>query len=368
MEEHLSLTMHQLINTQRHLASLQAEAVKRNDELTLQFSHDVAFCRQQLATAITTDDHRASQQQMKKATHEEIVTLQLEPIKNKVTQQLAAAQQEIFNSTQKSINFLLLFLSISIVLLAVFIHFKDIKIEDNLSFESTIDENIKHKLAQKLYSTVTDFNTSHKQNLTKTVKETLSKLQVENSNISNATQKKTTELDTEQKTPQINQLSKWKAKIISNASKLSSGDQVVPVIVKMSDYTKKKTEIIDWYSDPFYTHHKGYKMCLNVFASGLNSPHLTVWLHLIKGSYDNHLKWPLKGRCEIKLLNQVSNCKHHCEVGVIESGDKQPSVHKKHYIWYNYEFISHENLEISNSSCQYLKDDALFFQVQCKLD
>jgi len=172
----------------------------------------------------------------------------------------------------------------------------------------------------------------------------------------------------QERTQQVEMVLYWAIHINTEAIKSSLHSQVVPVILKMSDYSSKIKHRADWYSDPFYTHQKGYKMCLNVFAAGLNSPHLTVWLHLIKGSYDNRLKWPLKGRCEIKLLNQVSNCKHHCEVGVIESGDKQPSVHKKHYIWYNYEFISHEDLETSNSSCQYLKDDALFFQVQCKLD
>jgi len=160
----------------------------------------------------------------------------------------------------------------------------------------------------------------------------------------------------------------WAIRINAEAIKSSLHCQVVPVTIKMSDYISKKEHRADWYSDPFYTHHKGYKMCLNIFAAGLNSPNLTVWLHLVKGSYDDHLKWPFKGQFQIKLLNQVSDCKHHCEVGTFKSRDKQPCVHKKHYVWYNYEFISHDNLQASNSSCQYLKDDALFFQVKFKLD
>lgn len=52
-----------------------------------------------------------------------------------------------------------------------------------------------------------------------------------------------------------------------DAVRLSSGDKVVPVTVRMSEYTKKKSEV-SWYSDPFYAHHKGYKMCLCVDPDG----------------------------------------------------------------------------------------------------
>ena len=100
--------------------------------------------------------------------------------------------------------------------------------------------------------------------------------------------------------------------ITSIASKLQTGEQVVPVIVKMSEYTKKKSDKVTWYSDPFYTHHFGYKMCLSVIAAApWNSTHLSVYLHLMRGSYDDQLKWPLKGLCEVKLLNQISNSKHY---------------------------------------------------------
>jgi len=160
----------------------------------------------------------------------------------------------------------------------------------------------------------------------------------------------------------------WVIRLNTEAIKSSLHTQVTPVLFKMTDYSTKKEKRVDWYSDPFYTHSKGYKMCLNVFSAGLNSPYLTMWLHLVKGSYDDHLKWPVKGQLEVKLVNQVSNCEHYSEVGDIDSGSKQPIPHKKQYVWYNYEFISHESLQAVSKSCQYLKDDSLFFQVQFKLD
>jgi len=41
--------------------------------------------------------------------------------------------------------------------------------------------------------------------------------------------------------------------------------------------------------------------------------HVKVWVYLMKGSYDDQLTWPLKGHCEVKLLNQISNSK--CYLG-----------------------------------------------------
>ncbi|XP_065902971.1 uncharacterized protein [Dysidea avara] len=100
----------------------------------------------------------------------------------------------------------------------------------------------------------------------------------------------------------------WYDTIKSTAIHFSSGDQVViPVIIKMSNYADKK---VDWFSAPFYTHSKGYKLSLNVQAAGFgggNKTHLSVWLYLMRGPYDDQLKWPLKGHFEVKLLNQIRN-------------------------------------------------------------
>ena len=78
----------------------------------------------------------------------------------------------------------------------------------------------------------------------------------------------------------------WTIRLNTRAAQLSSGDQVLPVIVQMSEYTKKKAEDDDWYSDPFYTHNEGYKIQLNVMPNGYDSAqgtHLSVYLYLMHG-------------------------------------------------------------------------------------
>ena len=85
---------------------------------------------------------------------------------------------------------------------------------------------------------------------------------------------------------------------------------VCPVTFKVSGYKKKKEDDILWYSDPFYTHNEGYKMDLCVDAAGYDDgegTHLSVYLYLKQGPYDDELTWPLSGIFEVKLLNQISN-------------------------------------------------------------
>ncbi|XP_065887532.1 TNF receptor-associated factor 2-like [Dysidea avara] len=215
------------------------------------------------------------------------------------------------------------------------------KTKDNLTQQLAVTKqeakNTKGELTQKLTNTQRDLNTTKQQlattcqNLAKAEKEHITlaantdevlakletKFQTKITKIETAAQKRITELETnlKQKTQQIDKLLliTWGMDIVLMASKISSGDQVVPVIVKVSEYTKKKSDKVKWYSDSFYTHHKGYKMCLLVDVGGWStrSGYLTVHLFLMKGPYDDQLRWPLKGHCEMKLLNQISNSEHH---------------------------------------------------------
>ena len=39
--------------------------------------------------------------------------------------------------------------------------------------------------------------------------------------------------------------------------------------------------------------------------------HLSVYLYLMEGPHDDELTWPLRGKFEIKLLNQISDTLHY---------------------------------------------------------
>ena len=141
----------------------------------------------------------------------------------------------------------------------------------------------------------------------------------------------------------------------------------------MSEYNVKKKNIVQWYSDPFYTHNKGYKMCLSVDAAGSDGKgthdHLSVFLYLMKGPHDDELTWPLSEKLEIKLLNQINDSEHHSKTLPYNDNTSDRSASrvtegnqsKTGWGWARY--ISNEDLNKITPTCQYFKDNCLFFQV-----
>ena len=69
---------------------------------------------------------------------------------------------------------------------------------------------------------------------------------------------------------------------------------IPPVEFIMEDYEKLKANDDTWFSSPFYSHLGGYKMCLKVDANFLIA-YVRVTVCLIRGEFDDHLSWPLKG-------------------------------------------------------------------------
>ena len=55
-------------------------------------------------------------------------------------------------------------------------------------------------------------------------------------------------------------------------------------------------------------------MCLRIDAAGVldgKGTHLSVFLYIMKGSHDDELTWPLRGKFEMKLVNQFHHGGHY---------------------------------------------------------
>ena len=81
-----------------------------------------------------------------------------------------------------------------------------------------------------------------------------------------------------------------------------------PIQFKMYNFDGLKTNNKEWFSTPFYTHPKGYKMCLNVDANGYGDgkdTHVSVFIYLMQGDFDSNLKWPFQGDIIVQLLDQT---------------------------------------------------------------
>ena len=104
-----------------------------------------------------------------------------------------------------------------------------------------------------------------------------------------------------------------------------AGQPIGSVQFTMTDFQQHKRDDTDWYSPPFYTHLHGYKMCLRINASSRDlgkGTHTSLYFHMMKGEFDDHLKWPFRGDITIQLLNQ-EGCRGHFS-GTLKFTDDVP--------------------------------------------
>ena len=149
---------------------------------------------------------------------------------------------------------------------------------------------------------------------------------------------------------------------------------VFPVEFTMTEFEKHMQEDDSWYSEPFYTHPHGYKVCLKVFANGVGggkNTHVAFGICLMRGIFDESLKWPFCGEVTIQAINQLQD-REHCvcvnrlsdvsgvAVAKVTKGEKAPVG------WFTNagKQLSHSDLGYDSAkNCQFLKDDYLRFRV-----
>jgi TNF receptor-associated factor 4 len=134
-----------------------------------------------------------------------------------------------------------------------------------------------------------------------------------------------------------------------------------PKIFVLSEYQKKKDESKQYLFPPFYTHPKGYRMALRVYANGRGDgegTHVSVHAPLLEGENDAELKWPFIGQVTFMLLNQLED-KNHCTIAMVLDANDDARVGTA---WGKPEFIPHTALAHDPvRNIQYLKDDTLYF-------
>ena len=166
----------------------------------------------------------------------------------------------------------------------------------------------------------------------------------------------------------------WSTKLAAMAMMSKSGDQVCPVTLKMSGFDKMKKNNLALWSDFFYTTYRGYRMHMLIVPSSRHldsGTYLSCYLYLTKGPHDENLTWPFKENFEIKLLNQIGDNQHHstfvtyCSI-VIDDSTGRSTVRKGSKTsrgWGKFRFISSEHLHKTTTTCQFIKNDCLFFQI-----
>lgn len=109
-------------------------------------------------------------------------------------------------------------------------------------------------------------------------------------------------------TQENSQIKEQVAKLTQDVQALRNHASVCPLYITFTDFEQFRLKDDAWYSSPFYTHPKGYKMCLKVNANGRTlrdgTHNIGVFLHLMRGQFDDELKWPFQGTIIVQLLNQ----------------------------------------------------------------
>ena len=146
-----------------------------------------------------------------------------------------------------------------------------------------------------------------------------------------------------------------------------------PCILSMYNFSEHKRVGDQWFSNPFYTGHNGYKLKLKVCANGagkLIGMHVSVHVHLMKGENDERLTWPFKCDITIQLLNWRED-KGHVEKTVsfndrtdINACRRVMEEDTASYGFGYGQFISHSDLNHSiTNNTVYINNDILCFVV-----
>ena len=136
------------------------------------------------------------------------------------------------------------------------------------------------------------------------------------------------------------------------------------------DFKASKEEVVCLPS--FYTHSHGYRMCLEVYPKGNcdgKGTHVSVFTYLMKGPFDDYLKWPFRGDITIQIVNQDGD--HDHVEKTIPYNDDTPddsagrvTDEERAIGWGNSIFLAHTDLGYNAArKTRYLKDDIIIVRV-----
>ncbi|XP_060585113.1 TNF receptor-associated factor 3-like isoform X2 [Ruditapes philippinarum] len=142
---------------------------------------------------------------------------------------------------------------------------------------------------------------------------------------------------------------------------------------KLRDYARRKQDAVQGrtlslYSQPFYTHRYGYKMCARVYLNGDGmgkGSHMSLFFVVMRGEYDNLLPWPFQQKVTMTLLDQETG---QCNLSDSFRPDPTSSSFRKPTTDMNIAsgcplFVSHAVLE----TAKYVKEDTIMIKFQVDL-
>ena len=108
-------------------------------------------------------------------------------------------------------------------------------------------------------------------------------------------------------------------------------------------------------------------MCLNVDPKGAGA-HVSVFVCLMRGEYDDRLIWPFRGAITIQLLNQISDREHFEDTICFDNeagsySHRVISSARASDVYGEFEFIHHTEVEAISPTTRYIKDKCMKLRV-----
>ena len=134
-------------------------------------------------------------------------------------------------------------------------------------------------------------------------------------------------------------------------------------------YVKQSDEL--FFSPAFFTHPRGYRMCLRVNPKGEGNgkgTHVSIFTYMMRGPFDDYLKWPFRGKITIQMVNQAGD---HVEKTIYfnyktpdDSAGRVTDSERAGKGRGRYQFIAHADLGYTAARMtRCLKDDHLLVRV-----
>ena len=145
-------------------------------------------------------------------------------------------------------------------------------------------------------------------------------------------------------------------------------------IWKIENFSTKRNEAIIGknpvlHSPAFYSSPYGYKLCIRVNLNGVDTAsgtHISLFVHFLRGDFDDILDWPFTGHISMGILDQNENCQARRPIS--ESFEANPSfaafqrpVSSRNHKGFGYmEFVPIELIERGT----YIRNDTLVIRVK----
>ena len=130
-------------------------------------------------------------------------------------------------------------------------------------------------------------------------------------------------------------------------------------ITGVSKHMKYDTPYI---SPPFYTHENGYKLRLSIYSNGSGSgagTHVSIYFRLLKGEYDDNLKWPMNITIQLTILNWCKDDTHIIKSRNISDARVTGSNKEASSARGFPQFCTHSTLLTASEATKYVEDDCM---------